>query len=118
MCDCKLPFKVFSDEFIRGLYVKSVEDMIATYKAQDEAMKSGKPVMLFTETQEDNVTNEQYTVTIKAPLLRPGLEITVGPLSKKYAAKATLDALDIVRRINEVRGERQPVDGEMLGGTK
>ena len=54
MCDCKLPFKVFSDEFIRGLYVKSVEDMIDTYKAQDEAMKSGKPVMLFTETNPAN----------------------------------------------------------------
>lgn len=108
----------FPPEFYRQLLVSTVEDMVATYKAQDEAMKSGKPVMLFTETQEDNVTNEQYTVTIKAPLLRPGLEITVGPLSKKYAAKATLDALDIVRRINEARGERQPVDGEMLGGTK
>ena len=118
MCDCKLPFKVFSDEFIRGLYVKSVEDMIDTHKAQGEAMKSGKPVMLFTETKEDPVTNEQYTITIKAPLLRPGLEITVGPLSKKYAAKATLDVLEIVQKINEARAERQAVDSELLGGTK
>ena len=46
------------------------------------------------------MTNEPYTVTIKAPLLRPGLEITVGPVSKKYAAQATLDALEVVRKIN------------------
>ena len=46
------------------------------------------------------MTNEPYTITIKAPLLRAGLEITIGPLSKKYAAQATLDALEIVRTIN------------------
>lgn len=47
------------------------------------------------------MTNEPYTVTVKAPLLRPGLEITIGPMSKKYAAQATLDLLEIVRKIND-----------------
>lgn len=51
------------------------------------------------------MTNEPYTVTIKAPLLRPGLEITIGPMSKKYAAQATLDALDIVRQVNIARSD-------------
>lgn len=54
------------------------------------------------------MTNEPYTLTIKSPLLRPGLELTVGPMSKKYAAQAVLDALDIVRQINMVQSDKKP----------
>lgn len=46
------------------------------------------------------MTNEKYTLTIKDSLLRPGMELQVGPVSKKYAAQVVKDALDIVRDIN------------------
>lgn len=103
----------FPPEFYQQLLVAHFEELVATYNAQDEAMKSGKPVILydphFCKKDERQMTNEPYTVTIKAPLLRAGLEITIGPMSKKYAAQATLDALDIVRTINMARVDKNAV---------
>jgi len=97
----------FPPDLYRQILTGQVEAMIGIYQAQDEAMRTGKPVMLydphFCKKEDKPVTNEPYTVTIKAPLLRAGLEITIGPMSKKYAAQATLDALDIVRQVNNAR---------------
>lgn len=56
------------------------------------------------------MTNEPYTLTIEAPLLRAGMRLTVGPMSKKYAAQAILDALDIVREVNPQPTTELPVE--------
>ena len=45
--------------------------------------------------------NEKYTLTIKDPLLRPGLILNIGPFSKKYAVEVIQDAMEIVRKLNE-----------------
>jgi hypothetical protein len=45
--------------------------------------------------------NTGYTIVAKSPLLRPGLEITMGPVSEKYLVEETRKLLDYVRRINE-----------------
>lgn len=52
-------------------------------------------------------SNEQYHVEAEAPLLRPGLKITVGPFSKRYAADAVADLLEVVREINERESEKK-----------
>jgi hypothetical protein len=52
-------------------------------------------------------SNEQYHVEAEAPLLRPGLKITVGPFSKRYAADAVSDLLEVVREINERESEKK-----------
>ena len=110
MCDCKLPFKVFSDEFIRGLYVKSVEDRLprkGTGRGHEE-WQASDALYRNSGGQDERTVHRDHG----APLLRT--QITKA--SKKWLL-GHADALDRWR-INEVRGERQPVDGEMLGGTK
>lgn len=52
------------------------------------------------------MANEDYTLTLKAPLLRPGITLTVGPMSRKYATQATLAALNMVREINDSTTEK------------
>ena len=44
--------------------------------------------------------NTTWLITIGTPLLRPGLTLTVGPVSEKYIVSETLKALDKVREIN------------------
>ncbi|MER9911723.1 hypothetical protein NKJ71_13925 [Mesorhizobium sp. M0050] len=49
-------------------------------------------------------TNETVTICVTSPLLRPGLSISV-EVSKRYAAEAAIDFLDIARAINEPKTE-------------
>ena len=51
-------------------------------------------------TNQPKPTNENYTLTISAPLLRPGLSLTVGPFSDRYAVEVMAKALDKVREFN------------------
>lgn len=45
--------------------------------------------------------NTPWVITVGAPLLRPGLTLTVGPVSEKYVVQETLKVLEKVREINE-----------------
>ena len=49
----------------------------------------------------DPATNEKYTIRIGPPLLRPGLTLTVGPVSPKYAVRCMRQALAAVREFNK-----------------
>lgn len=52
-------------------------------------------------------TNEEYSLQISSPLLRPGLTLTVTSFSKRYAATVVKDALQIVREINKEEDMKQ-----------
>ncbi len=49
-------------------------------------------------------TNERYTIAVRDPLLRPGLEIST-EVSKKYVAGTVEDLFEIVREINAKQSE-------------
>jgi len=51
------------------------------------------------------VKNTPYIIKIEAPLLRPGMSITIGPVSEKYIVEETKKAMDFVRQINTTENE-------------
>lgn len=50
--------------------------------------------------------NTPWVITISAPLLRPGMTLTVGPVSEKYVVQETIKALEKVREINGAAADR------------
>lgn len=52
-------------------------------------------------------SNESYEITVGSPLLRPGLQIRVMSCSKRYAADAVSDLMEVVRMINDREKEGQ-----------
>jgi hypothetical protein len=48
--------------------------------------------------QEDH--NTSYTVRVKDPLIRPGMEIEAGPVSEQYLVPTVQKLMDAVREVN------------------
>lgn len=44
--------------------------------------------------------NTEWTLTVSAPLLRPGLVIKAGPVSENYIVETAKKAMDVIRGIN------------------
>ncbi len=44
--------------------------------------------------------NTSYTITVKDPLLRPGMEIEAGPVSEDYVVDTAEKLMDKIREIN------------------
>ena len=51
-------------------------------------------------------TNEAYMIEVGAPLLRPGMKVIVGPVSKRYVASTMSDLMEIIREFNEKEKKR------------
>lgn len=44
--------------------------------------------------------NTSWVLTVTSPLLRPGLTLTMGPVSERYVVEEVQKAMDMVREIN------------------
>lgn len=48
----------------------------------------------------DEDHNTSYTVRVKDPLIRPGMEIEAGPVSERYLVPTVQKLMDAVREVN------------------
>lgn len=51
--------------------------------------------------------NTSWLLEIQSPLLRPGVKLTVGPVSEKYIVEEARKAMEVVREINRPKGTTQ-----------
>ena len=45
--------------------------------------------------------NTEWVIEVGSPLLRPGMKITIGPVSERYVAEEAQKAIVMVREINK-----------------